>query len=127
MKLLLDEHLSPRLASRCAQERGIFAGCVAHLGLSGASDPDVWQYACAHDYVMVTTNARDFVPLLDVEVHPGMIVLREGDLSRDEQWDRLAVAVDYVNREADPDNYMINRVIEILDSHHLVVREIPSP
>ena len=39
-------------------------------------------------FAVVTTNARDFIELLDVDVHPGLIVLRESGLSREEQWDR---------------------------------------
>jgi hypothetical protein len=36
--------------------------------------------------------AIDFLELLNVELHPGLIVLREGGLSRKEQWARLEVA-----------------------------------
>lgn len=36
------------------------------------------------DFAVVTTNARDFIPLLDAPVHPGLIVLRESGLSRQE-------------------------------------------
>jgi len=38
-------------------------------------------------FAVLTINARDFIELLDVAVHPGLIVLRESGLSRDEQWD----------------------------------------
>jgi predicted nuclease of predicted toxin-antitoxin system len=46
------------------------------------SDPQVWRYAYDNDLVVVTTNAKDFVALLGVEVHPGLIVLRENGLPR---------------------------------------------
>lgn len=127
MKLLLDEHLSPRLATWCAERRGIFAASVAYLGLSETADRAIWKYAFDYDYVMVTTNARDFLHLLDVELHPGLIVLREGGLSRQEQWERLVIAIDFIPRQADPDSYMVNRVIEIRGSDQIIVREIPPP
>lgn len=96
MWLLLDEHLSPHLAMRCGQDRRIYAVGVAQLGLSQTRDSDIWQYALDHDFTMVTTNARDFLRLLSVDVHPGLIILREGGLSRDEQWQRLIAVIDYI-------------------------------
>lgn len=42
-----------------------------------------------HDFAVVTTNARDFISLLKAPVHPGLNVLRENGLSRQEQWERL--------------------------------------
>ena len=49
MQLLIDEHLSPRLAIWCAERRNLYAVAVAHVGLAGAHDPVVWQYALDHD------------------------------------------------------------------------------
>lgn len=125
MKLLLDEHLSPRLAEWCAQHRGVYAACVAHIGLSSAHDTDIWQYAFDHDFVVVTTNAADYLPLLDVELHPGLIVLRESGLSRTEQWERLVAAIDYIQRQPNPDTFMVNRVIEIMRPDEVLDRELP--
>ncbi len=58
MNVLLDENLSPRLVQLLAA-KGIAAQHVAHVGLSGASDPEVWRYAYEHDQVVVTINATD--------------------------------------------------------------------
>ena len=41
--------------------------------------------------------------LFDVDVHPGLIVLRESGLSRDEQWRRVQPAVEYVKNSGDKD------------------------
>lgn len=84
IRLLLDENISPALVGRLA-DVDVYAQSVPHLGLSGRLDHDIWRYALDHDFAVVTTNARDFIPLLDVEVHPGLIVLRESGLTRDEQ------------------------------------------
>jgi hypothetical protein len=54
-----------------------------------------------HDFAVVTTNAKDFIPLLDVEVHPGLIVLRESGLTRDEQWNRIKPIVQRVKDSED--------------------------
>lgn len=126
MKLLIDEQLSPRLVAWCAERRGLYAASVPHVGLAGRSDAEVWRHAFEHDFVVVTTNARDFLALLEVELHPGLIVLRESGLSRAEQWARLAAALDHVQGQPDPATYMVNRVVEVVTIGEIVAREIPA-
>ena len=122
IRLLIDEHLSPRLIKWLA-ERGIHAQHVAHVGLAGAADPEVWRYAFAHDFAVVTMNARDFLPLAtDVPLHPGLIVLRESGLTRDEQWVRLSAVVDHLLEMNEP---LGNRVIEVWGVDQLDVRDLP--
>jgi predicted nuclease of predicted toxin-antitoxin system len=99
MRLLLDENISPALVGRLA-EIGIYAQSVPHVGLAGRADRVVWQYALDRDFTVVTVNARDFIELLDVAVHPGLIVLRERGLSREEQWKRIKPVIDYVQIQA---------------------------
>lgn len=127
MKLLIDEHLSPRLVAWCAERRGVYAASVAHVGLAGQSDPEVWRYAFERDFVVVTANVRDFLELLNVELHPGLIVFREGGLTRAERWDRLEAARDHVQGQPDPAAYMVNRVAEVIAAGEVATREIPPP
>lgn len=88
MNLLLDENLSPRLISRLSA-KGVPASHIAHLGRSGLSDPDLWQFAFESDRVVATINARDFLTLAaNAVLHPGLIVLRVSSLSVDQQWSR---------------------------------------
>jgi predicted nuclease of predicted toxin-antitoxin system len=124
IRLLIDEHLSPRLVEWLA-ERAIHAQHVAHLGLAGAADPDIWLYAYTHDFAVVTMNARDFLRLAaSVPLHPGLIVLRESGLTRDEQWSRLSAAMDRLLEMNEP---LVNRVIEVWDVDRLEVRDLPLP
>jgi predicted nuclease of predicted toxin-antitoxin system len=125
VRLLIDEHLSPQIVSWCAERKGLYAVAAAHVGLSGRTDLRVWQYALENDFVVVTANARDFMALLDVDLHPGLIVLREGNLSRSEQWERLEVAINQILQHPDPANYMINRVIEVRSLGEIRIRKIP--
>ena len=129
MQLLIDEHLSPRLVQWCAErcDPPLYAVSVAHCGLAGHADADVWAYAWEHDSVVVTTNARDFLPLLllDVELHPGLIVLRESGLSREEQWQRLSEALAHIRAQSDPDGFVVNRVVEILSPGQVITHNIP--
>ena len=91
----------------------------------GRSDRTGWRDSVENAFVVVTVNARDFVNLIEGEVHPGLIILREGDLSRDEQWRRLELALDRILRNADPAGYMVNRVVEVMSVREIRVREIP--
>ena len=122
IRLLIDEHLSPRLVQRLS-ERGIHAQHLAHIGLAAAADPEVWRYAFAHDFAVVTMNARDFLRLAaDVPLHPGLIVLRESGLTRDEQWARLAPIIDHLLATDEP---LVNRVIEVWGIDQFDLRELP--
>jgi predicted nuclease of predicted toxin-antitoxin system len=124
VKLLIDEHLSPGLAARCAQ-RGIYAVAVAHVGLSGRPDAELWRYALDNDFVVVTANTRDFMNLVELDLHPGLVVLWEGSLSRDEQWHRLELALDRILQNSNPAAYMINRVVEVMSAREIRVRLNP--
>lgn len=122
MRLLLDEHISPALVARLA-EVGIYAQSVSHVGLAGRADHEIWQYALDHDFAVVTTNARDFIELLDVDLHPGLIVLRESGLSRNEQWDRLQPVIKHVKDSGDED-FLLNKLIEITGVGRFEARDI---
>jgi len=124
MQLLLDEHISPALVSRLAA-MGVYAQSVPHAGLTGKPDRVIWQFALQHGFSVVTTNARDFIEFLDVEVHPGLIVLRESGLSREEQWQRLKPVIDHVLKATDPD-FLLNKLVEITGSGRFFVRALPE-
>jgi predicted nuclease of predicted toxin-antitoxin system len=69
VKLLFDQNLSPRLVTRLAD---VFPNSQYgfQLGLDRASDEDIWTYARAHEFIIVTKDAdfselsalRDFPP-----------------------------------------------------------------
>jgi len=58
MKLLLDENLSPKLPALLAD---LYPGSsqIDKAGLRGARDADVWEYAKANGYVLVSKD-NDF-------------------------------------------------------------------
>ena len=124
IRLLLDENVSPALVGRLA-DMGVYAQSVPHVGLSGRLDHELWKYALEHDFAVVTTNARDFIPLLDVEVHPGLIVLRESGLTRDEQWERIKSVIKHVKSSEDRD-FLLNKLIEVAGVGRFEIREIPK-
>ena len=125
MRLLLDENISPALVGRLA-EVGVFAQSVPHVGLAGRADYAVWKHALDHDFAVVTVNARDFIELLDVATHPGLIVLRESGLSREEQWERIRPVIEIIKNSGDED-FLLNKLIEITGPKQFEVRELPQP
>jgi predicted nuclease of predicted toxin-antitoxin system len=79
MKLLLDEHLSPRLAE-ALRVKGHDVICVIEIGLDGADDRIVWERAIAEERVLVSYDTGDFLTLFNLLFqeswhHPGLVVI----------------------------------------------------
>jgi predicted nuclease of predicted toxin-antitoxin system len=76
VKILFDENLSPRHASRLRM-LGIDAVAVSEVGLSGASDSDVRAFSIADGRLLITMDA-DFGNILRYPAAetPGVIWLR---------------------------------------------------
>ena len=125
IRLLLDENISPALV-RLLAAIDVYSQSVPHVGLSGRADHAIWQYALDHDFAVVATNAQDFIALLNVPFHPGLIVLRESGLSRQEQWEWLRPVVEHVRKSGDED-FLLNKLIEITGVGQFKIREIAEP
>jgi predicted nuclease of predicted toxin-antitoxin system len=72
MKLLFDQNLSHRLVGQLAAE---FPGSahVRDLGLATAADPDVWAYAAANGFVIVSKDT-DFQQRVLLYGHPPKVI-----------------------------------------------------
>jgi predicted nuclease of predicted toxin-antitoxin system len=125
IRLLLDENISPALIGKLS-EQDVYAVAVPHVGLAGQQDHEIWKYALEHDFAVVTINARDFIRLLDVEIHPGLIVVREGGLTREEQWAYILPLIEHIRKSGDAD-FLVNKLVEVLAPGRWEVREIPNP
>jgi predicted nuclease of predicted toxin-antitoxin system len=122
VNILLDENISPKLAPRLA-DKGVSAAYVAHVGLSGVTDAEVWNYAYKHDQIVVTINAADFMKLAsEVELHPGLIVMRSQGLSPNGQWQWLEPVIDSL--QAGTGN-LVNQVVEITGQGAFKTRPLP--
>lgn len=88
MKFLLDAHLPPVLA-RVMTRDGYEVAHVAELQMKEAADFDIWQYAQAHDYVVVSKD-EDFMRYeRDVDGKPRFIWVRTGNCKNRELIDTL--------------------------------------
>jgi len=81
MKLLLDENLSRRIVPMLQTDYP-YSSQVALLQLSASSDRQIWEYAKANDYVIVTRDS-DFHELSMLYGSPPKIIwLKTGNQSK---------------------------------------------
>jgi hypothetical protein len=74
VRLLLDEHIDPRVAA-ALRRRGYAVRAVAEdPKLRGLTDPELLDHAFAHGEAVVTYNARDFGPLVEERLAAGLAV-----------------------------------------------------
>ena len=86
MKFLLDEMYPPALAQALLAGR-INATTMAELGMAGSTDPDVFAYAVAENYAVLTENVADFVTIAAEHStrgaqHPGVLIALSSRFSR---------------------------------------------
>ena len=117
VKLLLDENISPKVGEMLRAQDGVDAVHVRERGLLQAPDRDVLERAYAEDRVLVTKNVEDFVKLARAcDLHPGILLLEDGDLVRDEQLRVVRASVALLGPERD----LVNRVLRVwADGRHV--------
>ncbi len=109
-KLLLDENLSPWVATQLCEAHAIDACAVRDRGGLGKSDAGVLALAYAEDRVLVTANVADFEALARArDIHPGIILVEDGSLLRHEQLAVVRVALEALANEPD----LVNRVLRV--------------
>lgn len=91
MKLLFDQNLSPKLSARLADLHPD-SDHVMNLGLDQASDVDVWEFARANWFTVVTKDT-DYPDLVTLRGHPPKVLwLRLGNCSTRQVEDALRAA-----------------------------------
>lgn len=121
IRFLIDECVSPTLASK-ARSHGFDAWHVNHRGLRSQPDYRIFKACQAEDLTLVTNNGRDFLPLYrGAEIHPGLVIIVPV-LDRYEQQQLFGVALDWVGRQPN----LVNKVIEIGADASLRVSDIPA-
>lgn len=112
LRLLIDEDLSPRVSQRLREEAGIDAVAVRDRGKLGACDRTILDLAFAEDRILITANAADFRRLAEeYDLHSGVVLLLDGELSRTEQWAVITAVVQGICAEWKAGRDMVNRVL----------------
>lgn len=118
---LVDECLSLDLVA-LAHSRGHHATHVGFRDLHGTSDRALMATIQGEGFVLVTSNARDFLNLYGREiVHPGLLVILPGRLRSGAQVRHFGLALDVV--EPMPD--LINKVVEVNIEGVVKIRDWP--
>lgn len=71
LRFLFDEHVHAE-ALRELQDRGVDAGGVPDVGLQGADDADLFDFAGREGRIIVTRNYRDFAVLAEGAARRGL-------------------------------------------------------
>lgn len=109
-------------------EIGHYAVHPRNQGGMGEPDHAVLARATRENLVIVTENARDFRALVArEEIHPGIIIIP--CTSREQSKAYLLSAIDYLKERGDPDDVMVNHVLEVEEDGHggVTMRLYPLP
>ena len=87
MKFLMDEDVASEL-DRCLQQDGHEAIRVAEVMGFRTDDPDIWDHACHHQFIVITCNRQDFLELAGTAPETGLIILKRRH-TRQAECDRL--------------------------------------
>lgn len=124
-KLLLDENLSPWTAVRL-RVAGFDVVHVRDRALLEASDAVVLARAYEEDRILVTSNVADFARLARAaEVHPGLVLIEQGGLRRDQQLEIVGRALALVQAELEGGADMVNRALRIWADTTYVFDDLP--
>lgn len=103
-------------------EDGLDAVHIRDRGLLEATDHEVLQRAYSEDRVLATKNVDDFVKLARArELHPGIILVEDGDLVREEQLRVLRAAVAALEGERN----LVNRVLRVWADGNVIFEDVP--
>lgn len=103
MKLLFDQNLSPRLATRL-QDLFPASSHVSWVSLDQAEDVEVWEYARQHEYLLVTKDA-DFSELSTLQGFPPKVIwLQLGNCTTAQVESLLRLHYDAIKQLTDNDS-----------------------
>jgi predicted nuclease of predicted toxin-antitoxin system len=97
MRLLFDHNLSPRLVSRLAD---LFPNSehIFNIGMAQSADLDVWNYARAQGFTLVSRDS-DYNELLILRGFPPKVIwIRRGNCSTAEIEAMLRENIDSINQ-----------------------------
>jgi hypothetical protein len=64
VRLLLDEHYSPKIAAELRKRRHDVVSATEREDLRGLADRELWNLASAERRAFITENVADFMPLV---------------------------------------------------------------
>lgn len=120
---LIDECLSLDLVA-LANARGHHATHIVFRALQGTDDRALMPLIHTEGFVLVTSNARDFLRLYRLEpMHPGLILILPGHVRAATQMELFGRALDAIEPMTD----LINKLVEVAEDGQVTVRDWPQP
>lgn len=128
VNLFFDECVSPAAAVHFRRETTHAACHPRDVKLTGARDPEVLEYCIRFDHTLITINGRDFRKLCGAAdiIHPGLIIIPSW--ARDRQIKAISRALALIEAEAPPESpqdWIINRVVEVLPTWEVIHARLP--
>lgn len=125
MQLFIDECLSPSLAKELNDTGKHVCQHPRDFGGRGAPDHVVLARCVEHSLTIVTQNAKDFKALVGrEEIHPGLIILPCVGKARSR--DLLNRVLHHLEEMGDPNDVMINNVLEIDSTGSIQMTTLPE-
>lgn len=99
MKLFLDECISSSISHKLEQETSYKTSSVKSEGMNGATDLVVYRFCLKNKMCIITANGKDFIELIEkYKKHAGMIYVRPGGLTKEDQLESILRAVKYLQK-----------------------------
>jgi len=117
VRLLLDEHLAPRIADQLRQLGHDVVAVVERADLHRATDDPLWAVASPERRVIVTQDVADFMRLASQDAaigkpHPGLILVHHRRFSRGTRdIGRLVASLGSMLAAAPADDALAGRVV----------------
>ncbi len=124
MRFLVGECLSATYVAelgRCGYPDAVHP---MHIGCFGVRDDTILARAIADDRIVITANGRDYRQLvLRVPIHPGIIIIEPR--IRTQSWLLIVAALAFIELQPRPEDYMVNRVVEVSAATRVSTNELP--
>jgi len=119
VRLLLDECSGSRALLAALKATGHDVVRSVDVLRGGATDPQVFQFACTEKQAIVTHNCRDFIRLADADdTHAGPLLIYQAQPTGDLSAAQIAAAIDNVQRTLTAGTETFPGRTTILNNHY---------
>lgn len=109
------------MAEVLARDDGLDVCHIRDRGLLGATDAEVLERAFVEDRIFVTKNVGDFEKLAKArELHGGIVLIEQSDLTRDEQLDLMRRIVATLEGTE-----LVNHVLRVGEDGKMTIAPMP--
>lgn len=109
LRLFLDECISHSISRKLQQQTKYRTTSVKSEGMNGQPDNIIYDFCIKNKMCIITANGKDFIELIQKhKKHTGMIYVRPGGLSKEDQLEAILRAVKYIEKKG-----VANTLVEV--------------